>query len=65
MDSDIDWTALSKLHLTGGHIRGVALNGAFRAAADGGRIAQRHLVEAARTEYAKLERSFGTAGGLK
>ena len=60
---DVDWRALARLHLTGGHIRSVALNGAFRAAADGGVIAQRHLIEAARAEYQKLERSFGTAGG--
>lgn len=60
---DIDWRALAKLHLTGGHIRAVALNGAFRAAADGGAIAQRHLIDAARAEYLKLERSFGAAAG--
>ena len=33
------------------------------AAADGGAIAQRHLMDAARAEYQKLERSFGTVGG--
>jgi ATPase family associated with various cellular activities (AAA) len=60
--ADVDWHALARLHLTGGHIRGVALNGAFRAAADGGAITQRHLMDAARAEYAKLERSFGGAG---
>ena len=60
---DIDWRALAKLHLTGGHIRAVALNGAFRAAADGGAITQRHLIDAARAEYLKLERSFGAAAG--
>jgi len=60
---DVDWRALARLHLTGGHIRNVALNAAFRAAADGGAIAQRHVMDAARAEYAKLERSFGTAGG--
>ena len=63
LGADIDWRALARLHLTGGHIRSVALNGAFRAAADGGTIAQRHLLDAARAEYQKLERSFGTVGG--
>ena len=63
LGADIDWRALARLHLTGGHIRSVALNGAFRAAADGGAIAQRHLLDAARAEYQKLERSFGTVGG--
>ncbi len=61
--SDVDWRALARLHLTGGHIRGVALNGAFRAAADDTAIGQHHLIEAARAEYQKLERSFGTVGG--
>ena len=62
LDPGLDWRALARLHLTGGHIHTVALNGAFRAAADGGPIAQRHLIDAARAEYLKLERSFGTAG---
>jgi hypothetical protein len=62
LDADVDWRALARLHLTGGHIHAVALNGAFRAAAEGGAIAQRHLIDAARAEYLKLERSFGTAG---
>jgi hypothetical protein len=62
LDPDIDWRALARLHLTGGHIHAVALNGAFRAAAEGSAIAQRHLMDAARAEYLKLERSFGTAG---
>ncbi len=77
--ADIDWRALAKLHLTGGHIRAVALNAAFRAAAEGGavvaaggaagdgagaaRIAQRHLIDAARAEYLKLERSFSAGAG--
>lgn len=62
LDPDIDWRALARLHLTGGHIQAVALNGAFRAAAERRAISQRHLIEAARAEYLKLERSFGTAG---
>ncbi len=60
--ADIDWRALARLHLTGGHIHAVALNGAFRAAAQGSAIGQQHLMDAARAEYLKLERSFGTAG---
>ena len=62
LQADIDWRALARLHLTGGHIRAVALNAAFRAAAEGQPIGQRHLMDAARAEYQKLERSFGTAG---
>ena len=79
LSDDIDWRGLAKLHLTGGHIRAVALNAAFRAAAEGGavvaaggaagdgaaaaRIAQRHLIDAARAEYLKLGRSFSAGAG--
>ena len=61
--ADIRWDALARLHLTGGHIRSVALNAAFMAAHDGGAIAQRHLAVAAHAELAKLERSPGTQRG--
>ena len=62
---DIDFAALARLNLAGGHIHSIALNAAFKAADDSGRIDQVHLMQAARAEYAKLERSFtdGTGGG--
>ncbi|WP_009917495.1 ATP-binding protein, partial [Burkholderia humptydooensis] len=60
----IDFGALARLNLAGGHIRSVALNAAFKAAGGGGAIDQAALMDAARAEYAKLERSFnGPAGG--
>ena len=60
---DIRWDALSRLQLTGGNIRSIALNAAFLAAHEEVSIAHRHLVSAARSEMAKLERNPGSQGG--
>jgi hypothetical protein len=59
----IDYAALAKLQLSGGHIRSVALNAAFMAAQRDGAIEQRDLLSAARAEFAKLERTFTPPGG--
>ena len=59
----VDFAALAKLQLAGGHIRGVALNAAFLAAACGEPIGQRVLLAAARAEFAKLERNFNLPTG--
>jgi len=60
---DIRWDALSRLQLTGGNIRSIALNAAFLAAHEEVPIAHRHLVSAAHSEMAKLERNPGSQGG--
>jgi hypothetical protein len=39
------------------------VGGAFFAAADGGRLARRHLLAAMRREYAKLGKSFPSVVG--
>ncbi len=54
--ADLDIAQLAQLHLTGGHIRNMALHGAFAAAEDGSPVRMEHLLRAARTEYTKLER---------
>ena len=59
----VDFAALAKLQLAGGHIRGVALNAAFLAAARGEPIGQGLLIAAARAEFAKLERNFNLPTG--
>jgi hypothetical protein len=59
----VDFAALAKLQLSGGHIRSVALNAAFRAAARGTSIEHEDVVAAARAEYAKLERTFNAPRG--
>jgi hypothetical protein len=62
---DVDFAALARLHVAGGNIRSIVLNAAFKAADGPGCIGQALLLDAARAEYAKLERSFndGLAGG--
>ncbi|MEU1179173.1 ATP-binding protein [Streptomyces sp. NPDC005820] len=48
---------LAQLTVAGGSIRNVALSAAFLAADEGTELQMRHLLAAAHTEYAKLERS--------
>ena len=59
----VDYGALARWPVAGGSIRSIALNAAFKAADAGSPIDQTLLLEAARAEFAKLERSFneGTA----
>jgi hypothetical protein len=68
----LDLDALARLDLAGGAIRNVALNGAFLAAAESaaGPLRMAHLMEAARREYAKADRTptraeFGAYAGGK
>ena len=57
----LDVTALARLNVAGGNIRNVALNAAFRAAEAGEPIRMSHLLHAARSEYAKLERPLSAS----
>ena len=52
---------LARLNVAGGNIRNIALNAAFLAADAGEPVRMAHLLEAARTEYAKLEKSLTSA----
>ncbi|WP_089104008.1 ATP-binding protein [Streptomyces hyaluromycini] len=52
----LDPAALARLSVSGGTIRNIALGAAFLAADAGRPVAMDHLLAAARTEYAKLER---------
>jgi len=52
----IDFAKLSKLSITGGNIRNIALNAAFLAAEDNESISMSHLKQAAKSEYDKLEK---------
>jgi len=47
---------LARLNVTGGNIRNIALNAAFLAADEGEPVRMKHLAQAARSEYAKLEK---------
>ncbi|MFD9118736.1 ATP-binding protein [Streptomyces bottropensis] len=56
----LDPTALAKLSVPGGTISSIALSAAYLAAHSGEPVRMHHLLAAARTEYAKLERPLTT-----
>jgi hypothetical protein len=52
----LEYDRLSKMEITGGNIRNIALNAAFLAADAGAPIGMEHVMRAARREYAKTEK---------
>jgi hypothetical protein len=52
----VDVDALARLDVAGGNIRNIALNAAFLAADSAEPVGMAHVLAAARSEYAKLER---------
>jgi SpoVK/Ycf46/Vps4 family AAA+-type ATPase len=52
----LDYNCLARLNITGGSIHNIALNAAFRAAAAGKSVTLPLILQAARTEYRKLEK---------
>ncbi|AFZ24169.1 AAA+ family ATPase [Cylindrospermum stagnale PCC 7417] len=52
----LDANKLAKLNVSGGNIRNIALNAAFLAADAGEPVEMKHILQAAKSEYAKLER---------
>jgi ATP-dependent 26S proteasome regulatory subunit len=56
--AELDLTTLSRLEISGGHIRNIALNAAFLAAGagPGSEIRMEHVLHAARREYAKIDK---------
>ena len=57
----LDIARLARLNVTGGHIRNIALGAAFLAADAGEPVGMAHLLRAARSEYAKLEKALTDA----
>jgi len=57
----LDLHKLARLTIAGGSIRNIALNAAFLAAGDGGQVRMTHLLQATRSEYAKMEKSLSSA----
>jgi hypothetical protein len=53
---NLDYDKLARLNIAGGNIRNIAMNAAFLAADAGQSVQMRHLLQAARSEYAKLEK---------
>lgn len=64
---NLDVNALSRLSVSGGNIRSIALNAAFAAADSAEPVRMNHLLRAARMEYEKLEKPLTEAemGGWK
>ncbi|MEM7155275.1 MAG: ATP-binding protein [Myxococcota bacterium] len=52
----LQFDKLSRLNVTGGNIRNIALNGMFLAAEAGEPVQMRHLLAATRSEYEKLDK---------
>ncbi|HUP43080.1 MAG TPA: AAA family ATPase [Thermoanaerobaculia bacterium] len=57
----LDPERLARLNVPGGNIRNIALGAAFLAADEGAPVGMGHLLRAARTEYAKIEKSLSDA----
>lgn len=57
----LNYRRLARLNLTGGSINNIALNAAFLAAHKRERVTMEHVLEAARTEFRKLERPINEA----
>jgi hypothetical protein len=57
----LDFHRLARLNLTGGSIRNIALNAAFLAARVGAPVTMPLVLDAARTEFKKLERPINEA----
>jgi hypothetical protein len=58
---ELDLPRLARLNLTGGSIHNIALNAAFLAAQAGTPVTMRLILDAARTEFCKLERPINEA----
>lgn len=59
----INWPRLARLDLSGGNITTIAVNAAFRAAAEGTPIGMRHLLSALDAEFRKLDRDASALKG--
>jgi ATPase family associated with various cellular activities (AAA) len=57
----LDAVQLARLSVAGGNIRNIALNAAFLAADAGEAVQMKHLLRAAQSEYAKLEKPLTEA----
>jgi SpoVK/Ycf46/Vps4 family AAA+-type ATPase len=61
IDESKDFQKLARLNVSGGNIRSIALKSAFLAAEERSLVTMRHLLRAAKSEYAKNERTLTDA----
>jgi hypothetical protein len=59
--SGLEFDKLARLAMPGGHIRNIAVNAAFLAADAEEAVQMKHLLQATRSEYAKLEKPLSEA----
>jgi hypothetical protein len=57
----LDYDRLARLNVTGGHIHNIAINAAFMAAHAGSLVTMALVLEAARSEFRKIERPINEA----
>ncbi len=57
----VNFKQLARLNIAGGNIRNIAMNAAFLAASENEPVQMSHLLMAARTEYAKIEKPLTDA----
>ncbi|MDJ0647867.1 MAG: ATP-binding protein [Xenococcaceae cyanobacterium MO_188.B19] len=53
---DLSFEKLAKLNVAGGNIRNIAINAAFLAASEQDSVKMKHILQAAQSEYSKLEK---------
>ena len=53
---ELDYDRLASLNLTGGSFHNVAINAAFKAAEEGGKVTMPMILSAAKAEFSKMER---------
>lgn len=58
---ELDFDQLARLNVSGGVIRNIAMHAAFLAADDSMLVEPRHILAAARTEYAKIDKPLTAA----
>lgn len=54
----LDFQKLAKLNVAGGNIRNIAMNAAFLAADSGEAVQMKHILQATKSEYLKLEKTL-------
>ncbi|MDB9325543.1 ATP-binding protein, partial [Nodularia spumigena CS-590/02] len=54
----LDYQKLGQLSVAGGNIRSIAMNAAFLAADAGSAITMNYILQAAKSEYIKLEKTL-------
>jgi AAA+ superfamily predicted ATPase len=59
LDKKIDYEFLSKLQISGGNIKNIALAAAFLAAETSGAVKMEHVAKAARREFEKIGKVYG------